>query len=214
MGKAIIVGRFLTAKISLFLGLVSLSILLWLGLQSVSFTENSASTDPAISRVDQADQPRPRPDFGPGKKEPDRQLHPAFSAGLPGTDWESASPLRRGPKRTGPPPVVSDTRGLIDEVHMSEDPDTKIRAIRKLAGSVRVTEVRQALIEALNDPHEAVRMAALNLLPATNDPAVPYILGELERSDPSPAVRESAAALLQYISTPADQASGGTNPQR
>jgi HEAT repeat protein len=102
-------------------------------------------------------------------------------------------------KRLGPAPATPpETLEQIDAILYSTDPEVKIQAIGKLAESTSAPGVKSAILTALRDPDETVRLAALNVLPKLEDTAVTPLLNGLARDDPSPRVRRRAASLARY----------------
>lgn len=182
----------------LILGLVSLFLPVWFAIHSKRMASGGVSHSAVASGPDQIEQTQ----SGTSEKPSDRPYAGlSLAAGMRGQASESHSEGQPGLQRRGPGPDVSEAHKLIEELKSSRDPEAKIRAIHQLGRSMHLIEVRQALTEALKDPKEPVRMAALNLLAATSDSTVPLLLSEVEKLDPSPAVRNRAADLLEYIST-------------
>ncbi len=95
-----------------------------------------------------------------------------------------------------------DPRGLTDALlPLLKNPDTRVRATAAAQlGEAGANEAADALIRALSDPDEDVRVSALGSV-ARLGRAVRKHQGAItaRRSDPSPRVREAAAAALTQL---------------
>jgi HEAT repeat protein len=68
-----------------------------------------------------------------------------------------------------PPPVGADVEAALAENMRDRDPNIRIAAVR-VAGAVRVTTITDALVAAINDPEEKVKLAALRAVGDIRDP--------------------------------------------
>ncbi len=96
----------------------------------------------------------------------------------------------------------TDPRGLTDALlPLLKNPDARVRATAAAQlGEARASEAAEALIRALADPDEDVRVSALGSV-ARLGRAVRKQQGAIQarRSDPSPRVRDAAAAALTQL---------------
>jgi HEAT repeat protein len=88
------------------------------------------------------------------------------------------------------------------------NPDAKVRAaVAALLAKVAAPEVIEALVQALSDPEEEVRVNAVGALAAHGQQVAKHRALLADRlNDPSPRVREAAAAALDALRTSRAQA--------
>jgi HEAT repeat protein len=96
------------------------------------------------------------------------------------------------------------------------NPDAKVRAaVAALLVKVSAPELIEALVQALSDPEEEVRVNALGALAAHGQQVGRHRALLADRlNDPSPRVREAAAAALDALRAPRAQAPEPMEPTR
>ena len=134
---------------------------------------------------------------------PNLEDDPAFSR-EPGNEGTLRSLYlqRESLKKDGPSPdevIAPSIPELIQHVLHSDDPQTKVLALYEIPKAYPDPEAKRALLLALKQGDEKVRLESLMILRRQKDLAALESIREIATRDSSPKVRQVAKQVLQYL---------------